>query len=204
MAEWFVEGMLERLTDTSDPTARWLLERAVFYVVPNMNPDGSVRGNLRTNAAGANLNREWHEPSPETSPEVHVVRAAMHATGVAAFLDIHGDEALPYVFVDGCERLPGYGAEQQARDGVFKDALRGANHDFQTRHGYAADKDTKVNLSLASKHVGHAFGCLSLTLEMPFKDNADHPDAVTGWNGVRSRRLGADVLAALRAVLERG
>ena len=28
-----------------------------------MNPDGSVRGNLRTNAAGANLNREWMTPS---------------------------------------------------------------------------------------------------------------------------------------------
>ena len=35
--------------------ARVLLERAVFYVVPNMNPDGSALGNLRTNAAGANL-----------------------------------------------------------------------------------------------------------------------------------------------------
>lgn len=35
-----------------------------------MNPDGSWRGHLRTNAAGANLNREWAKPSLETSPEV--------------------------------------------------------------------------------------------------------------------------------------
>jgi murein tripeptide amidase MpaA len=28
-----------------------------FY--PNMCPDGSVRGYLRTNSVGANLNREW-------------------------------------------------------------------------------------------------------------------------------------------------
>ena len=48
--------------------AQRLLQHAVFYVVPNMNPDGSVRGNLRTNAAGANLNREWMTPSLETSP----------------------------------------------------------------------------------------------------------------------------------------
>jgi murein tripeptide amidase MpaA len=204
MAEWFVEGMLERLTDPADATSRALLDRGVFYVVPNMNPDGSVRGNLRTNAAGANLNREWLEPSLEKSPEVHAVRAAMHATGVAAFLDIHGDEALPYVFVDGCERLPSYTAEQQARDRVFTDALVAANPDFQTVHGYPADKETKVNLSLASKHVGHRFGCLALTLEMPFKDNAGRPDAVTGWNGARSRRLGADALCALRAVLDHG
>jgi murein tripeptide amidase MpaA len=201
MAEWFVEGLLERLVDGADPTARVLLERAVFHVVPNMNPDGSVRGNLRTNAAGANLNREWLAPSAERSPEVLCVRAAMHATGVAAFLDVHGDEVLPYVFVDGSERLASYGAADAERDRVFKTALAAANPDFQTVHGYPADKDTKVNLSLASKYVGHTFGGLSLTLEMPFKDNANLPDAEAGWSGARSRRLGGDVLPALAAVL---
>lgn len=35
-----------------------------------MNPDGSYRGHLRTNASGANLNREWKEPTLEKSPEV--------------------------------------------------------------------------------------------------------------------------------------
>ncbi|MES2116358.1 MAG: M14-type cytosolic carboxypeptidase, partial [Pseudomonadota bacterium] len=59
MAEWFVEGMVEALLDPANPFGRQCLTEAEFYVVPNMNPDGSVRGNLRTNAAGANLNREW-------------------------------------------------------------------------------------------------------------------------------------------------
>lgn len=63
MAEWFIEGLLNRLLDPQDPTSRALLDRATFYVVPNMNPDGSVLGNLRTNAAGANLNREWAAPA---------------------------------------------------------------------------------------------------------------------------------------------
>ena len=46
-----------------------------FRVVPNMSPDGSVRGQLRTNACGANLNREWastgayEAPTLERSPE---------------------------------------------------------------------------------------------------------------------------------------
>jgi len=86
MAEWFVEGMLERLLDESDPVARILAERAVLHIVPNMNPDGSVRGNLRTNAAGANLNREWMAPSIERSPEVFHVRAAMQATSISCLL----------------------------------------------------------------------------------------------------------------------
>jgi len=201
MAEWFVEGMIERLLDSADPIAKRILERAVVYVVPNMNPDGSVRGNLRTNAAGANLNREWMTPTRERSPEVFAVRAAMQSAGVDAFLDVHGDEGLPYVFTDGNERLPTYSPRMEALERGFTQALQAANPDFQTVHGYPADKETKVNLTVASKWVGHTFGGLALTLEMPFKDNADLPDPVRGWDGARSRRLGEDSLTALYAML---
>jgi murein tripeptide amidase MpaA len=201
MAEWFVDGMIERLLDASDPVARSLLERAVLHIVPNMNPDGSVRGNLRTNAAGANLNREWMAPSQETSPEVFHVRAAMQATGIDGFLDVHGDEGLPYVFTDGNERLANYSPRMAALEQGFKAALQFANPDFQNVHGYSSDKETKVNLTIASKWVGHTFGGLALTLEMPFKDNAERPDPVHGWSGARSRRLGADSLTALYAML---
>ncbi|HBY86011.1 MAG TPA: hypothetical protein DEO86_09065, partial [Colwellia sp.] len=90
MAEWFVEGMLDRLLDEDDGVARALLNKTVFYVVPNMNPDGSARGHLRTNAVGANLNREWLEPTMERSPEVFLVREKMLETGVDMFLDVHG------------------------------------------------------------------------------------------------------------------
>ena len=201
MAEWFVEGLLERVLDPADPVARRLLDAAVLFVVPNMNPDGSVRGNLRTNAAGANLNREWMTPSVERSPEVFHVRAAMQRTGVDAFLDVHGDEGLPYVFTDGNERLSTYSPRMAALEAGFAAALVAANPDFQTRHGYPSHKETKVNLTVASKWVGHAYGGLALTLEMPFKDNADLPDPERGWSGARSRRLGADTLTALHAML---
>jgi len=49
--------------------------------------------------------------------------------------------------------------------------------------------------------VAQQFGCLALTIEMPFKDNAQHPNLVTGWSGERSRKLGASVLQPLLAVL---
>jgi len=61
--------------------------------------------------------------------------------------------------------------------------------------------NTKVNLTIASKWVGHTYGGLALTIEMPFKDNADLPDPERGWSGARSRRLGADTLVALLAML---
>src|SRR3546814_9392837 len=59
MAEWWMEGALERLCDEEDAVARLLRREATFYIVPNMNPDGSRRGHLRTNAVGINLNRDW-------------------------------------------------------------------------------------------------------------------------------------------------
>ncbi len=201
MAEWFVEGLIERLVDESDPVARAALALADFHVVPNMNPDGSVRGNLRTSATGANLNREWLEPSMERSPEVFLVRARMEETGVDLFIDAHGDEALPYNFVAGSEMLPDFSDRQRSEQGAFISAFKAASPDFQDRCGYAASKYSSNALKLASKWVGHRFGCLSLTLEMPFKDNADAPDARVGWNGARSKRLGEAILLPMLANL---
>ncbi|MDH4115008.1 MAG: M14-type cytosolic carboxypeptidase [Burkholderiaceae bacterium] len=203
MAEWFIEGLLARLLDDADPLARALRAAATFHIVPNMNPDGSVLGNLRTNAAGANLNREWLAPTAERSPEVKAVRDAIHASGCAAFFDIHGDEALPYVFVAGCEMLPDFSDSQRDAQDRFAADFRAASPDFQSEHGYSASKYKEDVLKLASKYVGHEFGCLSLTLEMPFKDNANAPDPRVGWSAARSARLGAAMLDPLLRHLQR-
>ncbi len=87
-------------------------------------------GNLRTNAAGVNLNREWIEPSAERSPEVLVVRDAIRQLGCDMFFDIHGDEAIPYVFVAGSEMLQGF-TESQAKDQKsFVEFFKQASPDF--------------------------------------------------------------------------
>ncbi|WLI88495.1 M14-type cytosolic carboxypeptidase [Massilia sp. R2A-15] len=203
MAEWLVEGMLDALLDPADAFGRQLLKEAVFYVVPNMNPDGSVRGNLRTNAAGANLNREWNTPSMERSPEVFLVKQKMKETGCDLFLDVHGDEGLPYVFVAGSEALPNFSAEQAAAQKQFSDDFKIASPDFQDVHGYPPAPYTDEVLTMGSPHITHAFGCLSLTLELPFKDNANDPDAHTGWDGARSARLGAAVLQPILHAIRR-
>ena len=200
MAEWFAEGLLSRLLDHQDPTARALLDCATFYIVPNMNPDGAALGNQRTNAAGTDLNREWQNPSPERSPEVYAVRQKMHETGVDLFLDIHGEEALPYVFAAGCEGNPSYNARLAALEAVFKTSLRQASPDFQDEYGYPKTSPGQANLAIAKSYVGETFGCLSYTLEMPFKDNINLPDDDFGWNGQRSLRLGEAILSAILAV----
>lgn len=202
MAEWFIEGLLERLLDGDDPVSRVLLARCVFCVVPNMNPDGAVRGNLRTNAAGANLNREWQSPSLDKSPEVFLVREAMRQAGVDLCLDAHGDESLPHNFVAGAEGNPGYTPRLAALEAAFKAAWLAASPDFQTEHGYGHAAPGSANPTLATNWVGQNFDCLAFTIEMPFKDNADLPDALHGWSGERSKRLGASVLQPILAVAD--
>ncbi len=202
MAEWAAEGLLERLLDDADPVARDLLDRAVVHVVPNMNPDGSFRGHLRTNAKGINLNREWDKASFENSPEVRCVLDEMAKTGVDLFLDMHGDEALPYNFIAGPEGVPGFTAEDQGKLDGYKSELMVFNPDFQVEHGYPVDAPGSADLSIATNWMRHHFGCLAMTLEMPFKDSAITPDPDQGWSPERSMKLGASQLDAMRALLD--
>lgn len=196
MAEWLVEGLIERLLDDADPVGRALRGHATFYVVPSMNPDGAARGHLRNNAAGANLNREWAEPTLERSPEVLLVRQKMEATGASFFLDVHGDEALPYNFIAGAEGTPSWTEAKAARQASFTAALVEESPDFQTRFGYPISAPGKANLAMATNWVGERFGCLAMTLEQPFKDTADTPRP-EGWSPERAKKLGGAVLGAL-------
>lgn len=202
MAEWWMEGFLDRLLDEADPVARTLLEDVVFYVVPNMNPDGSRRGHLRTNANGVNLNREWDRASPENSPEVYCVLEKMRETGVDLSLDVHGDEALPYNFIAGAEGIEGWSNRDQMLLDHFKNAYMAANPDFQTGHGYPVDAPGTANMSICTNYMAKTFGCLAMTLEMPFKDTIDTPDEEFGWSPARCMRLGAASLDAMLSTLK--
>ena len=206
MAEWWMEGALECLTDPADPVARLLLQKCRLHVVPNANPDGSRRGHLRTNAVGVNLNREWHEPTPERSPEVLAIRNAMDATGVHFAIDVHGDEAIAAVFLAGFEGIPNWTDEQGKGYERFRAILERRSPDFQTKLGYAVATAGKANLAMSTNQLANRFaashGCVSMTLEMPFKDNADLPDPAQGWSPERCRLLARDCLASLAEWLE--
>jgi murein tripeptide amidase MpaA len=201
MAEWWMEGALERLLDDADPVARRLRERTTFHIVPNMNPDGTRRGHLRTNAAGVNLNREWHAPSAERSPEVLHVLEEMDRTGVDFAMDVHGDEAIPANFLAGFEGIPGWKEQQGALFKAYSDALEQISPDFQTQQGYELAAPGQANLSMSTAQLAERFGAVTMTLEMPFKDNGDLPDPEEGWSPDRCRHLARACLAALHAVI---
>lgn len=202
MAEWLVEGLMHSLLDSDNATAKQLLDKANFYIVPNMNPDGSVRGHLRTNAVGTNLNREWSNPSIDKSPEVYHVINKMEATGVDLFYDVHGDEEIPFVFLAGSQGTPSYNDRLARLRHKFAEVLTLASADFQTEFGYEVDAPGTANMTLATHWVAERFDCLANTLEMPFKDNDNVPDADTGWSPERSIKLGEASLIAMLAVVD--
>ena len=202
MAEWWMEGFLERMLDPISAISKDLMSRAVFYIIPNMNPDGSARGHLRTNAVGVNLNREWAEPNMEKSPEVYLTLQKMMETGCDLALDVHGDEAMPYNFIAGAEGIPGWSDRLAGLQESFKSAyVKSSNGAFQTRFGYPISAAGKANLSICTNALAERVDCLAMTLEMPFKDDANHPDADYGWSPARCKALGASALSPILAVM---
>lgn len=203
MASYFIDGFMERLLDAEDRVARELLQLLTFHVVPNMNPDGSRRGHLRCNAAGVDLNREWAEPSMAKSPEIFLVRERMLATGVDVFLDVHGDEATPHNFIIGTMGVPNQTPAMTQLFHDYRAALVAASPDYHAHNGYWSREAGTINLAIGSSWVGNRFGCLSMTIEMPFKDEDDSADAAEGWSPQRSHRLGRAHLDALASVVGR-
>ncbi|WP_282950177.1 MULTISPECIES: M14-type cytosolic carboxypeptidase [unclassified Sphingopyxis] len=201
MAEWWMEGALEKLVDPADPWARSLRQKCRFHIVPNMNPDGSRRGHLRTNYAGVNLNREWDNPTAERSPEVLAVLNAMDESGVDWAMDVHGDEAIPAVFLAGFEGIKSPKPGQMEKYKAFEQALAANTPDFQTDLGYAESAPGQANMSMSTTQLAERFGAVSMTLEMPFKDNRDLPDPVQGWSPERSKLLAHACLQTLDQLL---
>jgi murein tripeptide amidase MpaA len=200
MAEWWMEGFLERLLDASDLVASQLRDEAVVYVVPNMNPDGSRRGHHRTNAAGTDLNRAWASPSIETSPEVHLVWTRMRETGPDLSLDVHGTEDTPHAFIIGPEGPAGYVQPVAGLVAEYKEALLRASPDFQVEKGFPVPRPEDANLAIGTNHQGETLKSVCMTLEMPFKDTSHTPDLALGWSPERSKQMGRDNVTAMAAI----
>lgn len=218
MAQWCIEGVLEALAEGESFSQR-LLDDAVIYVVADMNPDGGALGNHRTNAAGMDLNRQWGLQDQSASPEVQAVQEMMAETGVDVFIDVHGDESIPFVFMmgsDGCGRL-------KAQANNFKSLLQSVNTDFQTLYDYgnlpgensacAAESAGKVACcctgnaattasTKARDYVEKQYRCLSLLLEIPFLEIAGASADSGTWPVEGVKGLGSSLVHALALYLE--
>jgi murein tripeptide amidase MpaA len=185
-AEWYAEGLIEHLAITPE-----LLKRYTFRIVPNMNPDGTYLGNLRTNKEGNDLNRMWEDPKKETSPEVYYVLQKMLETGVDFFMDIHSDEEIPKPFLDEAHLSCFIKIQElEAQEKEFMDLYIEMNPDMQNELNYGAkNRNDPVNKTLAAMTVALGFDCPSFTLEMPTKQ----------WSWQQCKSLAQDFFKVLDA-----
>ena len=73
---------------------------------------------------------------------------------------------------------------------------------FQVKHGYPPEEPGKADLAIGANYIAEIFGCLSLTLEQPFKDIGEQPEDEQGWCPRLSGELGAACLFALGDVAD--
>jgi murein tripeptide amidase MpaA len=116
-------------------------------------------------------------------------------------MDVHGDEAIPANFLAGFEGIPSLTDRQVGLFKAFSDNLERISPDFQTRQGYEIPPPGEANMSMSTTQLAERYGCVSMTLEMPFKDNFDLPDPLYGWSPERSKFLAFACLDALHAIL---
>jgi len=136
-------------------------------------------------------------PWTERSPEIVAIKNAMDRSGVDFAMDVHGDEAIPGVFLAGFAGIPSLTPAQARGFDLYKAILDRRTPDFQTQLGYPVARAGKGNLAMATNQIAERFGCVAMTLEMPFKDHNAAPCPRQGWSPERSKRLGRECLAAL-------
>jgi hypothetical protein len=134
-SSWAGEGAIRFLL-SNDPDAARVRRAAVFKIFPMCDPDGVVRGGVRFNANGYDLNRNWDVADPAKMPEIAAQRGAilrwLDAGGrVDMLLTLHNDENPQYV--DGPP-----GPEYRDLLKKFESELQRSNYFEATRPGSLA------------------------------------------------------------------
>ena len=104
-AQHVFNGLVDFLMRTNDPRAAALRARYVFKFVPCLNPDGVARGHYRTDTLGQNLNRFYHDPSPELHPTIYASKMYVLDRAkeglVHMYIDLHAHATRRGCFIFG-------------------------------------------------------------------------------------------------------
>jgi hypothetical protein len=169
-ASWMMHGLLDFITGSS-LDAKILRDNFVFKIVPMLNPDGVAAGNYRCNLAGADLNRQWADPSRKLHPTVwhtkSMLRRFITDRHTVLYCDLHGHSRRKNAFMYGCEAPRGPGGERTLRERVFPALLSMISASFSLKDCNFAHQRGKD--STARVVVAKELGLLnSFTLEASF------------------------------------
>ncbi|NNM05989.1 MAG: hypothetical protein HKO65_12945, partial [Gemmatimonadetes bacterium] len=197
---WMAEGLIVWLLG-DDRQAAELRRRAVFYLMPFMNPDGVALGNYRVNSVGANLNREWSNQNPATAPTVAAAAQAVESFVASGrrfefFVDLHAYSSLRknFFFYSGRDRAPELEVQEIE---ALMDLFQTNNGDF-TRSGSAPSGD---DTRLARGWAFENFGVQAVTFEASYQDLTYGPHAYQYMTPDRYMALGEGLGKSLAELL---
>ena len=121
---WILEGFVKRLLERKST----LKKKYTFFIIPNANPDGNVRGHWYVTSKGINLNRDWLNTK---SPEVKAIKKQMDKYGYDLVFDLHGDEGCKNHFLANS-----YGCKHPLHD-IINKKLNKKNKHFQLKNYYS-------------------------------------------------------------------
>ena len=176
-ASWHLDGFIDALL-TLTPETTEMLQNAVFYIVPFINPDGVANGLSRSNANGVNMEINWGRPDDSTQLEVRVMKAKMQElakdTAFDLFLNMHSQVANKASFwVHTAESTNGR---------FFQNEMRLAYLTCAHSSDYIARKDLDYS-ALASRYpegwIWNSWGdkTMAITFETPYTYYQNKPDS---------------------------
>ena len=203
MASWWMEGFLDRLLDYNDAIARHLREKATFHIVPHMNPDGAIRGHLRCNAAGANLNREWAEPSQSGVPK-SIIPARRWTPPVWISVSMFTVTRSCLIISQWCRRHPRLRDQSPSRAlRDFAAAYERGNPDLQRAWLCGVSTWNRESHHVCTNAVAHRFQCPPIHLRCHLRTTPMRLIPYSDGSPERSAQLGASGLDALMRWLKR-
>lgn len=106
--------------------------------------------------------------------QIYYLMKKMDEAGCDLFLDIHGDEEIPFNFLAGSEGIPSFNERLRDLQNTFSTAFVRASPDFQPKPGYTVDEPGKANLAISSNGVSYSHQILQSSAQycvLPFKDS---------------------------------
>jgi len=187
------------LADADDLTVQKLLAAGIaFYCVPNINPDGTASGNLRANAAGIDLNRDWKQNVEPKSVEVAGLLKALETEGVDFFLDLHGDEEHQFLWP-----VQPHSDLVTSANAPLQERLDAYVRDRYAEYGPTpqGDNPSPADSGMAVDYVAWKFKCPSLIIELPFKDTISATGVVDSLQVAGCLAFGRDCVDMIAQVM---
>lgn len=161
-SSWAGEGAIRFLL-SPDPIAAQIRKETIFKILPMQDLDGVIRGGVRFNAYGYDLNRNWDSNDPVKMPEITAARNTIlnwteQGGRIDFFLSLHNDETNEYLIGPPSPEFRTLG--RRVYDELTRTTAFDPSHDYEEEPGMVKASEPgrmEVDQALYYRHSLPAF-----------------------------------------------